>query len=79
MNKLTMATDKYVIRHIFLENYEDWYQFCIDKLHELKDLSVLDENHYDEVVRVLLKVYPILLTFEEDTTDLYNMLLPLLS
>ena len=79
MNKLTMATERYVVNHNFLENYEDWYQFCIDKLHELKDLSVLDENHYDEVVRVLLKVYPILLTFEEDTTNLYNMLLPLLT
>ena len=79
MTKLTITTEKYVVNHNFLENYEDWYDFCIDKLHEIKDLSVLDENHYDEVVRVLLKVYPILLTFEEDITNLYNILLPLLS
>ena len=79
MTKLTITTEKYVVNHNFLENYEDWYDFCIDKLHEIKDLSVLDENHYDDVIRVLLKVYPILFTFEEDITNLYDMLLPLLS
>jgi hypothetical protein len=79
MTKLTITTEKYVVNHNFLENYEDWYDFCIDKLHELKDLSLSDENYYNDVLRVLLKIYPILLTFEEDITNLYDMLLPLLS
>lgn len=79
MTKLTTTTEKYVVNNNFLKNYEDWYDFCIDKLHELKDLSLSDENYYNDVLRVLLKIYPILLTFEEDITNLYDMLLPLLS
>lgn len=79
MTKLTIATDRYVVNHNFPKDYEDWYQFCIDKLHELNQLSVLDENHYDAVVGILLETYPLLITFEEDITNLYNMLLPLLS
>jgi hypothetical protein len=79
MTKLTIVTERYIVNHNFLENYQDWYEFCIDKLHELKQFSVSDEDHYHNVTRVLLKIYPILLTFEEDTTNLYNMLLPLLT
>ena len=30
MTKLTITTEKYVVNHDFLENYDDWYDFCIE-------------------------------------------------